>query len=161
MSVPIARALQTIRVRDTWSVRGILASMAVLPVIYSLAPPFVLLDLCVQTYQRICFPLLGIERVRRREYLRFDRHRLGYLNLLQKGNCLYCGYVNGLVAFVRDVAARTEQFWCPIQHANHPRGKHRRQQRFAPYGDAAAFERLQPELRRELAVRTKRRVRTR
>ncbi len=29
----------------------------------------------------------------------FDRHRLGYLNLIEKLNCDYCAYANGLFAY--------------------------------------------------------------
>jgi hypothetical protein len=28
-------------------------------------------------------------------------------------NCVYCGYFNGLIAYVQEIAARTEQFWLP------------------------------------------------
>jgi hypothetical protein len=31
-----------------------------------------------------------------------DRHRLGYLNVIEKANCVYCSYANGVVAYVRD-----------------------------------------------------------
>jgi hypothetical protein len=151
--------LETFWLGSTWSARGILSTAAVLPLVYSLGLPFVLLDVWVQAYQAICFRLLGIARVRRRDYYRLDRHRLGYLNALQKVNCTYCGYVNGLVAFIREVAARTEQFWCPIKHAHRVRGQHRRSERFAPYGDAAAFARAVPELRRELRTSRPRRGR--
>ena len=69
-----------------------------------------------------------------------DRHRLAYLNAIEKANCVYCGYANGLLAYVREVTARTEQYWCPIRHARPIRAPHRHYQRFFDYGDAAATD---------------------
>ncbi|MGZ3319880.1 MAG: hypothetical protein ACXU9C_02755 [Xanthobacteraceae bacterium] len=64
------------------------------PIIYAVIVPLVLLDLFVTVYQSVCFPVYGIPKVRRREYLIFDRHHLAYLNALEKLNCAYCSYAN-------------------------------------------------------------------
>jgi len=109
------------------------------PVIYSLIIPFVLLDLFVSLYQAICFPVYGIEKVRRRDYIAIDRQHLAYLNGLQKLNCVYCGYCNGLAGFVREIAGRTEQRWCPIKHARRLASSHDHTPYFADFGDADAF----------------------
>ena len=45
---------------------GTLGNLLTTPVIYSLALPFLLLDLWVSVYQAICFPIYGIAGVRRR-----------------------------------------------------------------------------------------------
>ncbi len=109
------------------------------PVIYGLIVPFVILDVAVTLYQRICFPVYGIARVRRRDHIAIDRQHLAYLNALQKLNCVYCGYVNGLISFVREVAARTEAYWCPIKHARRVRGTHGLYADFMEYGDEEDF----------------------
>ncbi|WP_375175932.1 hypothetical protein [Pseudooceanicola sp.] len=109
------------------------------PVIYSLIVPFALLDLFVSLYQAICFRAYGIPRVRRAEYIRFDRHHLAYLNSIQKVNCFYCGYVNGLIAYVAEIAGRTEAYWCPIKHAARVQGRHRHYDQFMEYGDGEAY----------------------
>ena len=109
------------------------------PVIYSLIIPFVLLDLFVMAYQAICFPIYKIPKVRRRDYLVFDRHHLAYLNIIEKVNCAYCSYGNGAIAFAREVAARTEVYWCPIKHARRVLGPHPHYVGFADFGDAAGF----------------------
>jgi hypothetical protein len=109
------------------------------PVIYSLIVPLLLLDLSVSIYQAVCFPAYGIEKVRRKDYFIFDRHHLAYLNALEKLNCAYCSYANGLIAFVREIAARTEQYWCPIKHARRVIGAHEHYREFVEYGDADAF----------------------
>jgi hypothetical protein len=90
-------------------------------------------------YQAICFPIYKIPQVRRRDYLVFDRHHLAYLNLLEKINCAYCSYCNNAIAFIREVAARTEIYWCPIKHARRVLGAHPHYQGFADFGDAEAF----------------------
>lgn len=120
------------------------------PVIYSLILPFALLDLFVTIYQAICFPIYGIGKVRRRDHIVIDRHRLAYLNGLQKLNCLYCGYANGLISMVREVAARTEHYWCPIRHARSPADPHDHYPEFLDYGDGDAFRTQGRKLREDL-----------
>ena len=111
----------------------------VTPVIYALIVPIVLLDLATMAYQAICFPVYGIPKVRRRDYLVFDRHHLAYLNAVEKINCAYCSYANGVAGFFREVAARTEVYWCPIKHARRVLGPHPHYQGFADFGDAEGF----------------------
>lgn len=65
----------------------------------------------------ICFPVDGIPKVKRDQYVIFDRQSLRYLNVIEKLNCTYCSYFNGLIVYVQEIAARTEQYWCPIKHA--------------------------------------------
>ncbi len=114
------------------------------PVIYAVIVPMIVLDIFVMIYQAVCFPIYGIPQVRRRDYLVFDRHHLAYLNIIEKFNCAYCSYFNQAVAFVREVASRTEVYWCPIKHARRVLGPHPHYAGFADFGDAAAFrERLE------------------
>ena len=121
------------------------------PAIYALIIPLVLLDLFVGLYHAVCFPVYGIPRVRRSDYLAFDRGHLAYLNVIEKLNCVYCSYANGLLAYVREVASRTEEYWCPIKHARRVLGVHARYGSFVDYGDGDAYrhelERLRAEAR--------------
>ena len=126
------------------------AALLTTPVIYSVLPVFLVLDLWVTLYQWICFPVYGIARVPRRRYFVVDRHRLGYLNGIEKVNCVYCGYANGVVAYVREVTSRTEQYWCPIKHARPVPSPHSRYRRFFDYGDGRAYRRDLRRLRRDL-----------
>lgn len=109
------------------------------PLIYSLIVPIILVDLWVMLFQAVCFRAYGIERARRRDYFVFDRNYLAYLNALEKVNCAYCSYANGAIAFVREVAARTEEHWCPIKHARRIMGAHDRYRDFLEFGDADAY----------------------
>ena len=128
------RQLKTGTVR--WLLRSKLRNIVTAPVIYSMVIPFALLDISVSIYQLLCFPLYGIPRVDRRRYIVIDRHQLSYLNAVEKTNCLYCGYVNGLVAYVREIVGRTEQYWCPIKHAKRILDPHRHYAKFADFGNA-------------------------
>jgi len=125
------------------------------PVIYAGIIPFVLVDLFLLVYQAICFPVYGIPKVKRSEYIVFDRGHLAYLNLLERLNCAYCSYANGLVAYLREIAARTEQHWCPIKHAQRLRAPHSRYQRFLDYGDAVGYQKRIDKVRSDFVDITK------
>lgn len=124
------------------------------PVIYSVIVPLVLLDIVSSIYQTVCFPAYGIGKVRRQDYIFMDRGSLAYLNGLQKLNCAYCGYGNGVLAYVSEIAARTEQFWCPIKHAGRVAGAHGRYAAFVDFGDAEGFAKGQEDLRKRLREET-------
>lgn len=111
------------------------------PFIYAVIIPFVLLDLFVSVYQFVCFPVYGIPKARRRNYIAIDRNKLRYLNAIEGFNCLYCSYGNGVLAYAVEIAGRTEQHWCPIKHARRVQNAHDRYAHFLPYGDAQAYRR--------------------
>lgn len=120
------------------------------PVIWAVLFPAVILDLFVTLYQWICFPIYKIAKVKRQDYIIIDRHMLGYLNSIEKLNCLYCSYFNGLMGYISEIAARTEQYWCPIRHAKRMKSIHSRYQNFFEYGDSKNFRQGNRELRKEL-----------
>jgi hypothetical protein len=97
------------------------------------------LDGSVALYQLVCFPIYGIPRLRRKDYLVFDRGRLAYLNIIEKVGCIYCSYANGLLALITEIAARSEQYFRPIKQAHRLLQTHSRYGRFLPYGDARAY----------------------
>jgi hypothetical protein len=109
------------------------------PVIYGMIVPLMILDLFVTLYQALCFPIYGIAKVRRADYIVLDRQHLEYLNFIEKFHCSYCGYASGLIAYVYEVVARTEQYFCPIKHARRILGTHSRYRRFLDYGEAADY----------------------
>lgn len=110
------------------------------PIIYGMIFPLMLLDLLISFYQFACFPIYGITKVRRSDYIVFDRHQLGYLNFIEKFHCTYCEYGNGLMGYMSEILARTEEYFCPIKHAHKILGTHGRYNRFLAYGDAADYE---------------------
>ena len=110
------------------------------PIIYAMIFPLMMLDLCVSFYQWACFPIYGVTRVRRSDYIVFDRHHLGYLNFIEKFHCTYCEYGNGLMSYMTEILARTEEYFCPIKHAHKILGTHTHYNRFLDYCDAANYE---------------------
>lgn len=136
--------------------RSPLAALVVAPAVYGLIVPLVLLDIGVALFVLVCFPAWGMERIRRADYVIVDRHRLAYLNGIEKLNCAYCGYANGVIAYAREAASRTEQYWCPIKHALRVRAPHARYRHFVDYGDAEGFRARLDALREE--VRTGRKA---
>lgn len=119
------------------------------PIVYSGLLAFALMDLFVTVYSRLCFPVYGIAPVRRADYLVFDRAELPYLNAIEKFHCFYCSYGNGVAAYLREVAARTEQYWCPIKHARRIVASHDRYPHFFEFGDARTYREGLERLRRQ------------
>lgn len=146
------------RERHRLSKRGLLrwlsksrpSTILVAPVIYGLIVPLLFLDFGLSIYQTICFPVYRIPKVRRADYIVMDRWHLSYLNFMEKFNCAYCAYANGLLAYGTEIAARTEQYWCPIKHARKILGTPARVQRFLPYGDGDNYQQRLSALRDEL-----------
>ena len=112
------------------------------PIIYSGIVPIVLLDLFATTYQAVCFKSYGLPKVERRRYFIYDRHRLPYLNLIERINCEYCAYFNGVIAYAREVAGRTEQHFCPIRNATQRPAAHDQYKGFEAYGDASGYDKV-------------------
>ena len=129
-----------------------------LPLIYACLLLFLLLDASVAIYRLVCFPIYGIPKVRRKDYLVFERGRLGYLNTIEKTGCIYCSHANGLLSLVTEIEARTERHFCPIKHAHPLVRVHSRYATFLPYGDSQADSRQSDAVARaysDLAARVK------
>lgn len=122
-----------------------------MPVIYGAALPLLLFDLCISVYQRVCFPVYRIARVKRADYIVFDHQHLAYLNIIEKAHCLYCSYAVGLVAYAQEIIGRTEQYFCPIKHARKVRGAHSRYRQFLDYGAEENFHDKLEQFRQQLA----------
>jgi hypothetical protein len=111
------------------------------PFIWILIVPLVICDFFGELYHQIGFRLCGIPLVKRSQYVKIDRHKLKYLNLLEKVGCVYCGYANGFLAYASEIAARTEKYWCGIKHKKYKdfvEPKHHKD--FVKYGDEKAFK---------------------
>ena len=109
------------------------------PLIYLCVLPFLTVDASVALYQLVCFPIYGIPKVARKDYIVFDRGALAYLNTIEKIGCVYCSYANGLLAWITEIASRTEQHFCPIKHAHRLATTPSRYGKYLPYGDARAY----------------------
>jgi hypothetical protein len=126
------------------------------PVIWLVLVPVVLLHAMASVFQWICFPVYGIPKVRRCDYIVMDRRVLSYLNPLERLNCGYCEYTNGVLAYVQEIAGRTEQYWCPIKHAMSLKTRHSRYSHFLDFGDAEQYREQIEQVRRDFQdIRTK------
>lgn len=110
------------------------------PITYLMIFPMIFLDLFIEIYHNISFRLLGLPLIKRSNYIKVDRHKLSYLNLNEKINCTYCGYVNGLLNYSSAIAGKSEEYWCGIKHKktkkfNEP--KHHKE--FLRYDDKKEF----------------------
>lgn len=102
------------------------------------------LDIMVTIYQAVCFPFYGLEAVKRSQYIQImDRGRLQYLTGLEKLNCMYCGYVNGFLLYAKEIAGRTEKYWCGIMHEGKPgfiTHDDQKRREFSGYDDGEDFQ---------------------
>ncbi|CAN1526029.1 MAG: hypothetical protein K9J28_07435 [Sulfuritalea sp.] len=121
------------------------------PIIYSMIIPLLVTDLFVSFYQMTCFPIYGIKKVRRDDYIIFDRQQLHYLNFIEKFHCTYCAYGSGMISYVSEIIARTEQYFCPIKHARKILGTHKRYAQFLEYGVAENYQAKLEAFRRDLS----------
>lgn len=119
------------------------------PIIWFCLIPAVFMDLIISGYQALYFPIYNIPKVKRSEYLIIDHHELEYLNAFEKLNCVYCSYFNGMVSYVQEIAARTEQYWCPIKHARKIKTIHSRYKKFFEYGDGTRYRKEIGKVRRD------------
>jgi len=110
------------------------------PIIYSMIVPLLITDLFITFYQLTCFPIYGIKKVKRSDYIIFDRQQLNYLNFIEKFHCTYCAYGTGMIAYISEIVARTEQYFCPNKHARKILGTHSRYAHFLEYGEADNYE---------------------
>ncbi len=120
------------------------------PIIYSMIIPLLVTDVFVSFYQMTCFPIYGIKKVRRADFIIFDRQQLHYLNFIEKFHCTYCAYGSGMISYVSEIIARTEQYFCPIKHARKILGTHKRYAQFLEYGVAENYQTKLEAYRRAL-----------
>ncbi len=135
----------------SYIIKAPLLTLLSAPIIYSMILPALLMDFCLWSYQAICFRVYRIPKVNRKDHIVLDRHYLKYLNILEKLNCDYCSYFNGLVSYATEIAARTEQYWCPIKHASGKAIRHSRYHLFFDYGDEKAYRTKLDEIRRRFS----------
>ena len=134
-----------------WLIKNRPQNLITGPIIYGMVFPLVMLDLCVSFYQAVCFPIYQVAKVKRSDYIVLDRQHLDYLNVIEKFHCTYCAYGAGLIAYVGEIIARTEQYFCPIKHARKIVGTHARYSHFLAYGDAEEYEKRLEAFRIALA----------
>ena len=79
--------------------------------------PIVFLYISTTLYQHSCFRIYVISPAVRGNYILIDRHHRAKLNIIEKLNGAFCGYANGLIVSVGEIAVCAERYWCPVKHA--------------------------------------------
>jgi hypothetical protein len=120
---------------------NILSWLIASPLVWLMIVPVVISDIFLEIYHQIAFPIFGIKKVNRSQYIRIsDREKLPYLTWYEKIGCMYCGYVNGWLHYASVVAGRTQNYFCAIAHLE-DRGfiPSEYEKSFAKYGDEASL----------------------
>ena len=99
--------------------------------IYSLIIPIVILDFSVSLYQLIYFTAMEIPKISKKQFVVMERWDLSKLTFLQKINCVYCEYTNGILAYAKAVGNQTEIYSCAIKH-RHALKHHKHEKDFYP-----------------------------
>ena len=122
---------------------GIVRRLVGAPLVWLMIVPVIISDIFLEIYHQIAFPIFGIRKVKRSQYIKiWDREKLPYLTWYEKIGCMYCGYVNGWLHYASVVAGRTQNYFCAIAHLE-SRGfvPSEYEKSFAKYGDEAALRR--------------------
>ncbi len=109
---PVVIPRQDYYYRNTPLVMGAI----MLTISWFLALPLVLLDLYTMFYHWSYFGYFDFPKVKRADFVRFDRLNLSKLTVFQKINCLYCEYANGVIAYIKTVINCTEIYSCAIKY---------------------------------------------
>ena len=120
------------------------------PIIYGMVIPAVFFDVILFIYQQVIFRIYKFKFIKRSDYVVFDRQYLGYLNSIEKMNCMFCSYFNGLMHYASAIASRTELYFCPIKHAKKIAYEHEFYDTFLSYGDGDEYQEKLKELREKL-----------
>ncbi len=104
--------------------------------VYMMIIPAVILDLFLFLYMQVIFPIYKFPKIKRSDYIVFDRQYLGYLNFIEKINC---SYFNGLMNYTVAIASRSELYFCPIKHAKKIAYTHEHYYDFIVYADAQSY----------------------
>jgi len=133
----------------TWFREIPLLHLLTSPLIYGMIIPAILFDVILFLYQQIIFRIYKFEFIKRSDYIIFDRQYLGYLNSIEKLNCMYCSYFNGLMYYASAIASRTELYFCPIKHAKKVAYKHEYYDEFFEYGVGNDYQEKLKNLRKK------------
>ncbi len=144
----LAKQRENMKSLLTWFREVPLLHLLSSPIIYAMVIPAVVLDIILFVFQQVIFRIYKFELIKRSDYMHFDHRYLGYLNPIEKLNCLYCSYFNGLMLYASAVAGRTELFFCPIKHAKKIVAQHKYYEVFLSYGDEEDYQKKLKELRK-------------
>ena len=110
------------------------------PIIYGMIFPIIFLDFCISLYQWSCFPIYGMQKLSRNDFIIFDRQELRYLDWISKFHCTYCAYGVGVITFASQVINVTEAYFCPIKHHSKTVDKNNKKFKFLEFEEPENFD---------------------
>ena len=114
--------------------------LLLLPFALFFLPMLILLDLMLSCYHLLAYPLMGLEKVKKKQYFQLDRHKLAYLRRRERIYAIYTAYANGLFRFAKKLASDSEWYWCGIKHQKVPGYlPDKDQDRFMDFGDKGSY----------------------
>lgn len=144
----LAKQKESMKNLFTWLGEVPLLHYFAAPLIYAMVIPAIVLDILLFVYQQVVFRIFKFKFIKRSDYMHFDHQYLGYLNPIEKLNCLYCSYFNGLMLYASAIAGRSELYFCPIKHAKKIVSQHKYYDAFLSYGDEDQYQKKLNELRK-------------
>lgn len=118
------------------------------PFVYIFIVPAIMFHIALELYHRIVFFGYKIPYVSSKDFFIFDRHNVKQLNIVEKVNCLYCSYVNGLMAYAKEIAGRSERYWCPFKHKQDPKQPHDHYMKFIEFDETLDTKNRRIDLRK-------------
>jgi len=103
--------------------RNILIALFAVAIMYGMIIPIIIMDLSTRVYQLVYFNAANIPLIPSSDYISFDRWDLTKLSLIQKINCQYCSYANGIAAWTKAVVNQTELYSCAIKNHHQKNGQ--------------------------------------
>lgn len=123
------------------------------PFIYGMLIPMIIFHILIELYHRIVFSLYDIEYVDYKQHFIFKRYKLNKLTLLQKINCIYCEYGNGLASYIKSIIGKTEVYWCPIKNGRNKNFTHEYYNKFIDVDNVENFEFHRENMRNEVQTK--------
>lgn len=96
-------------------------------ILYLALPAIVIVDIMAVLCNNIVFPLVGIPKIKRKDYIRpFSRAKLLEVSIWYKLGCVYCSYANGVAYYFQMIAMKTEFLYCPWKQKDKTKISHHR-----------------------------------
>lgn len=95
--------------------------------LYLALPAVALIDLVAAFSNNIIFPLVGISKIKRKDYVRpFSRIKLLEASIWYKIGCVYCSYANGVAYYFQLTTMKLEFLYCPWKQKDKTKISHHR-----------------------------------
>ena len=95
---------------------GALTPLAGYPLILLFAVFLLPLYLYMLFFNRVYFWIRNQDRIDRKPFFNYDRHKIAHLSLADKIWCEYCEWANGTLQWTLEITNEIERRYCPIKN---------------------------------------------